>query len=159
MADAAAGSVAPKGSKEEDRDALAADSPAADIVGDAVKQKTPRYGDGDEEQPPLNNGASSALLDFSDVERDQKRSSSSRDVSTPPPAQASPARRSRGEGKAQLAPTGATQSAAHLPRADKEAHKTFTELKGNMYQDNKIGRSRGYKKEAMTCECRPSRGT
>ncbi|PWN35572.1 SET domain-containing protein, partial [Meira miltonrushii] len=45
------------------------------------------------------------------------------------------------------------QTIEHLPLAKDEALRTFEEMKDNWYQNHKVGRSRGYEKEAMVCEC------
>jgi hypothetical protein len=80
-----------------------------------------------------------------EVESDQNRSSSSRQESL----HADTPR----NGIKKLG-TGPTQSAKHLPRGEQKALKTFEKLKGNIYQNAKVGRSRGHEKEAMVCDCR-----
>lgn len=86
------------------------------------------------------------------AERDQKRSGSSR---LPSPEEGG---RSRRKAATRSPPAGPTQTAEHLPVANEEAMKNFVEIRSNSYQNNKVGRSRGYKKEAMTCECHYRQG-
>lgn len=80
-----------------------------------------------------------------EVESDQNRSSSSRQESL----HADTAR----NGAKRLG-TGPTQSARHLPRGEQKALETFEKLKGNIYQNARVGKSRGHEKEAMVCDCR-----
>ena len=82
---------------------------------------------------------------LADADSDQKRSSSSRQASL---SLDSP------KGATKPLPKGPTQYATHLPRGESKALKTFERLKANWYQNSKVGRSRGHKKEAMVCECR-----
>lgn len=83
------------------------------------------------------------------IERDQKRSGSSR-LASPDEVRSSSRRR---KGAARLSPVGPTQTIEHLPIAREAALSTFEEMKDNWYQNHKVGRSRGYEKEAMVCEC------
>lgn len=87
--------------------------------------------------------------DIDMIERDQKRSGSSR-LASPDEVRSSSKRR---KGAARLSPIGPTQTIEHLPIAKDEALSTFEEMKDNWYQNHKVGRSRGYEKEAMVCEC------
>jgi hypothetical protein len=48
--------------------------------------------------------------------------------------------------------SAATQFIAHLPRADEEAFRAFTEIADNHYQYGTLGRSREAL-ESMTCDC------
>lgn len=87
--------------------------------------------------------------DIDMIERDQKRSGSSR-LASPDGVRSSSKRR---KAAARLSPVGPTQTIEHLPIAKNEALSTFEEMKDNWYQNHKVGRSRGYEKEAMVCEC------
>ncbi|MCO5598683.1 hypothetical protein L7F22_052781 [Adiantum nelumboides] len=87
--------------------------------------------------------------DIDMIERDQKRSGSSR-LESPDEIRSSSRRR---KGAVRLSPVGPTQTIEHLPIAKNEALSTFEEMKDNWYQNHKVGRSRGYEKEAMVCEC------
>ncbi|RPD63290.1 hypothetical protein L226DRAFT_533149 [Lentinus tigrinus ALCF2SS1-7] len=49
-------------------------------------------------------------------------------------------------------PKPPVQLIGHLPRAEEDAMKTFTEIPGNAYQYNTLGRSREAL-ESMTCDC------
>ena len=55
----------------------------------------------------------------------------------------------KSKGKPSKAPV---QLIGHLPRAEEDAMKTFTEIPGNAYQYNTLGRSREAL-ESMTCDC------
>ena len=61
---------------------------------------------------------------------------------------ATPGPTSKASGKAKAGP----QLIGHLPRAEKAAMETFTELRGNHYQYSTLGRSREAL-ESMTCDC------
>lgn len=88
------------------------------------------------------------------VEQDQERSGSSKANSSSPGIKSS----KRSVNRVRFSDTGPTQDASHLPIADGEAHLTFTAIKDNLYQNSRVGRSKGYQKEAMTCECPHANG-
>jgi hypothetical protein len=88
---------------------------------------------------------------MTDADSDQRRSSSSRQASL---SIDSPKARSKSPRNGIKAlKDGPTQFATGRPRAENKAFKTFEAIKSSIYQNAKVGKSRGHEKEAMVCEC------
>ena len=125
---------------------------------DAVKAETldthlPTVEDEDEDESP-----DSATVKEDSMEPSMSRSASvevkpsnGSNKSTP---SATPAPSGKSKGKAPKAPV---QLIGHLPRAEEDAMKTFTEIPANPYQYGTLGKSReAY--EGMTCDCQYEHG-
>ncbi|OSD00004.1 hypothetical protein PYCCODRAFT_1437753 [Trametes coccinea BRFM310] len=102
------------------------------FLPDPVKQ--------DSEEPPMSRSAS--------VEAKMEQASLKSTPSATPPVS------SKAKGKPPKAPV---QLIGHLPRAEEDAMKTFTEIPENHYQYGTLGKSREAL-ESMTCDCQYEHG-